>query len=67
MMRMAFMLLLLLALLVPSVAHAQGGAPAGESGAAAQDVAVGRTYLAQPISNAIFVLASRSRELLYIL
>ncbi|MCA1598067.1 MAG: hypothetical protein LC769_03430 [Chloroflexi bacterium] len=38
-----------------------------ESGAAAQDVTVGRTYLAQPISNAIFVLASGSMELLHIL
>jgi len=33
----------------------------------AQDVAVGRTYLAQPLSNAIFVLASGSMELLSVL
>ncbi len=63
----AFMLSLLLALLIPAVAHAQGGGASSESGAAAQDVTVGRTYLAQPISNAIFVLASGSMELLHIL
>jgi len=57
----------LLALLIPAVAHAQGGGASSESGAAAQDVTVGRTYLAQPISNAIFVLASGSMELLHIL
>ncbi len=61
------LMLLLLALSAPSRAHAQGGGASSESGAAAQDVTVGRTYLAQPISNAIFVLASGSMELLHIL
>ncbi len=59
--------MLLLALFVPSVAHAQGRSPTSQGSAVAQDVAVGRTYLAQPLSNAIFVLASGSMELLSVL
>jgi len=61
------MALFLSTLGAPSLAHAQGEPPAGVSGAVAQDVTVDRTYLAQPSSNAVFVLASGSMELLHIL